>query len=154
MTEQAAAMAVRRMRVPASVDQLATLRAFVRNVSGDLGAGPAEVGDLVQAVDECVANAIIHGYRGRAGFVEVEIERSGKELLVRLRDRAPQFDPTMVPSPDLDLPLSRRRPGGMGVFLARELTDRMTYRHADNGNELTLAKRVQQEEERDVTDQR
>jgi serine/threonine-protein kinase RsbW len=138
----------RRLAVPAAVDELAGVRAFVRESSARLGAEPAVIGDVVQAVDECLTNAIIHGYRGREGSVEVELERSGANLVVRLKDQAPPFDPTKTPGPDLSLPLERRPPGGMGVYLARELMDEMTYRQTDEGNELTLVKecRTGQEE--------
>jgi len=128
------------LEVPAEVGQLARVRAFVRSVATALGAPKAPLADVVQAVDECVTNSIVHGYKGRPGTVEVEVERAGRHLVVRLRDRAPPFDPTRLPLPDLSLPLRRRPLGGMGVFLARELTDRMSYRRTDGGNELTLVK--------------
>jgi anti-sigma regulatory factor (Ser/Thr protein kinase) len=48
-----------------------------------------------------------------------------------------------VPVPDLDLPLDRRQLGGMGVHLARELTDEVRHRElGQRGNELTLIKRI------------
>ena len=110
----------------------------------DLGADPTSVADMVQAVDESVTNIIKHGYRGRDGVVEVEVGRTGSLLVVRLRDNAPPFDPTRVPSPDLDVPLERRPLGGMGVYLTRELTDQVHHGSAPGWhNELTLMKRSQ-----------
>jgi len=137
------------LEVPAEVGQLARVRAFVRSVATRLGAARAPLADVVQAVDECVTNSIVHGYRGRLGTVEVELERAGSDLVVRLRDSAPPFDPTVLPLPDLSLPLERRPAGGMGVFLARELTDRMSYRRTREGNELTLVKDCIESEETD-----
>lgn len=133
-------LVTQQLEVPADVGQLARVRAFVRSAASALGARPRPIADVVQAVDECITNAIVHGYRGRPGTVGVELEREGLDLVVRLRDSAPPFDPTKLPTPDLSLPLSRRPLGGMGVFLARELTDEMTYRRTAQGNELTLVK--------------
>ena len=96
--------------------------------------------DIVQAVDEFVTNSIVHGYRGVGGPVEVEVDKSGTSLVVRLRDQAPQFDPTQLPSPDPAAPLAERRLGGMGVFLARDLKDSVTYQRTKESNELTLVK--------------
>ena len=47
------------------------------------------------------------------------------------------------PEPDLTLPLERRPLGGMGVHLARTLTDGMRHRILPGGgNEVTLEKRI------------
>jgi serine/threonine-protein kinase RsbW len=128
------------IRIPANVDELATVRQFIRRQGAQAGADPGAVADIVQAVDESVTNAIVHGYRGHGGTVEVEVERSGKSLVVRLRDQAPPFDPTVLPTPDITAPLEQRLFGGMGVFLTRELTDAVTYQRTRDGNELTLVK--------------
>jgi serine/threonine-protein kinase RsbW len=128
------------LRMPASVDELSALRQFIRRQGAQAGADPSAVADLVQAVDESVTNTIVHGYRGNGGTVEVEVERSGKSLVVRLRDQAPPFDPTLVPTPDIRAPLEHRPLGGMGIFLTRELTDAVTYQRTRDGNELTLVK--------------
>jgi serine/threonine-protein kinase RsbW len=128
------------LRMPASVDELSALRQFIRRQGAQAGADSSAVADLVQAVDESVTNTIVHGYRGNGGTVEVEVERSGKSLVVRLRDQAPPFDPTLVPMPDISAPLEHRPLGGMGIFLTRELTDAVTYQRTRDGNELTLVK--------------
>ena len=128
------------LHVPATVNELANVRQFIRQQAEQAGADPGAVPDIVQAVDELVTNAIVHGYRGRRGTVEIAVDRSGSSLIVRLRDQAPPFDPTLLPAPDTDAPLSQRPLGGMGVFLARGLTDSLTYRRTADGNELTLIK--------------
>jgi serine/threonine-protein kinase RsbW len=138
------------LRIQADVNELAAVRAFIRKQAQRAGADPDAIADVVQAVDESVANVIVHGYRGAEGEVEVEVERSGASLIVRLRDQARPFDPTLVADPDTSLPLERRPLGGMGVFLTRELTDAVSYRRTEDGNELTLVKESidQQEGER------
>lgn len=128
------------LRVPADVEQLAAVRAFIREQAALAGADPAAIPDIVQAVDESVTNAIEHGYAGRDGDVEVAVDQQGRSLIVRLRDRAAPFDPTLVPDPDTTLPLDQRPLGGMGVFLTRALTDAVKYRRTKEGNELTLVK--------------
>ena len=98
--------------------------------------------DLVQAVDELVCNVVGHGYAGRPGTVEVAFLETAAELAFRIRDHAPPFDPTAVPEPRLDLPLAARRLGGMGVHLARTLTDGFDHRILPGGgNEVTVRKR-------------
>ncbi len=129
------------LRVPAEVEQLAAVRQFVREAAARAGAAQAPIDDLVQAVDESVTNVIVHGYGGAQGFVEIGIEDLDGALIVRLRDEAKPFDPTKLPDPDTTLPLDRRPFHGMGAFLTRQLSDEVTYRQTDNGNELTIVKR-------------
>ena len=128
------------LRIQATVEDLATVRQFVRAQAERAGADLGVVPDIVQAVDEFVTNSIVHGYRGVGGPVEVEVDKLGTSLVVRLRDQAPQFDPTQLPSPDTTASLDKRALGGMGVFLARDLMDSVTYQRTKEGNELTLMK--------------
>lgn len=132
------------LRIEADVEQLASVRKFVRDQAGRAGADKQATDDMVQAVDESVTNAIVHGYQGAVGSVEVEcdFDATDKQLVVHLRDQAPPFDPTTLPDPDLSLPLERRPFHGLGVYLTRDLSDEVTYRRTDHGNELTLVKRL------------
>ena len=127
--------------IEAGVDQLAGVRAFVRTRVAAAGGDDETAADFVQAVDELVCNVISHGYAGRPGTVEVAYLETPTELAFRIRDDAPAFDPTAVPEPPLDLPLAERRLGGMGVHLARALTDGFDHRILPTGgNEVTVRK--------------
>jgi anti-sigma regulatory factor (Ser/Thr protein kinase) len=131
------------LRIEADLGHLAEVRAFVRGTAARLGADDQAVGDLVQAVDEWVTNVVRHGYRGGHGPLEIELGRAGSEIVVRVRDRAPVFDPADAPSFDPELPLHRRRPGGMGIHLMRELTGPIGHRPLPGGgNEITLRRDV------------
>lgn len=133
--------AERRLRIPAEVDRLAEVRALVRETSRAAGADADIVGDLVQAVDEAATNAIVHGYAGHAGWVEVTVCVRGRDLVATVEDAAPAFDPTSRPDPDMAVPALVRGPGGMGIRLMRLATDTLTYRPRDGGgNILTLTR--------------
>lgn len=128
--------------IAAGVDQLAGVRAFVRAQAAAAGADDETIADFVQAVDELVCNVVGHGYAGRPGRVEIAFLETSDSLAFRIRDDAPPFDPTTVPQPPLDVPLERRRLGGMGVHLARTLTDGFDHRILPTGgNEVTVRKR-------------
>ena len=128
--------------IESGVDQLAGVRAFVRTQVAAAGGDDEMTTDLVQAVDELVCNVIEHGYAGRPGSIEVAFIETPGEIEFRIRDDAPPFDPTSVPEPPLDQPLGQRRLGGMGVHLARALTDGFDHRILPTGgNEVTVRKR-------------
>jgi anti-sigma regulatory factor (Ser/Thr protein kinase) len=129
--------------IPAELGRLAAVRAFMRDRLGAVGIDREPIADLVQAVDECVTNVIVHGYEGRQGEVEVELEAARRSVVVRVRDAARAFDPTSVPSPDPDRSLEERLHGGMGVALMRASVDELHHRLLPDGrNELTMIKRI------------
>jgi len=131
----------RSLRIPSELGRLAAVRDFLRTAADEVGAGDACTADLVQAVDEAATNAIIHGHAGSPGWVEVDVATDGERFIVTLQDDAPEFDPTSVPTPDLSVHPGVRRPGGMGVMLARLCVDEMTYRpRPGGGNILTLVR--------------
>jgi serine/threonine-protein kinase RsbW len=130
---------VRSLVVPAELGRLSEVRAFVREASILAGASDEIVADAVQAIDEAATNVVVHGYAGSPGEIEVRsVVRDGR-IEIRLLDRAPTFDPSTVPAPDLSVPPLARRPGGMGVHLIRAATTQAQHqRRPGGGNELIL----------------
>lgn len=132
----------RRLRIPAELDRLAEVRAHVREATRAGGATPDIVDDLVQAVDEAATNAIVHGFAGRPGVIEVSVAVVGRDLVVTLEDDAPSFDPTTLPDPDMTVPAPVRGPGGMGIRLMRLATETMTYRPRPGGGNILAMTRA------------
>jgi serine/threonine-protein kinase RsbW len=136
-----------RLTIEANLDQLSTVRQFIAKFTQnfcvqEVDADESYLYDLTLAVDEVVTNIIVHGYKGQPGVIHLTLIKNADDLEVILKDDAPPFDPTQVPTPNINVPLDKRQPGGLGVFLARTLTDRMLYRHLpQGGNELKLLKR-------------
>lgn len=131
------------LHIAAELNNLETIRRFVEESSLTLGADPDTAYDLMQAVDECAVNIIVHGYRRQPGSIAIALEREGEALTVELRDHAPPFDPTGRPPPNLTLSLAEREPGGLGIYLARQMVDDWQYRALpEGGNKLTMIKQV------------
>lgn len=125
----------------ATVRDLNDIREFLESAVLTLGGESDNAGDLVLAVNEAVTNILLHGYEERPGAVIVCVEANESNLLVRLIDDAPHFDPTAVPPPDINLPLEDRPLGGLGVHMMRQLTDELIYHVTDEGkNELIFVK--------------
>jgi serine/threonine-protein kinase RsbW len=131
------------LTIAADIENISEACRFVEESTQAFGAGAEAVFHLHLAVEEAIANIIIHGYQGRPGEVEIELEQQEGAVIVRLRDQAPPFDPTTVPPPDLSLPLEQQSADGRGVFLIRQVMDLVSYRLTPEGeNELTLIKRA------------
>jgi serine/threonine-protein kinase RsbW len=126
----------------ATVRDLNDMRDFLEGAIQNLGGDDDTAGDLVLAVNEAVTNVLLHGYDDRPGPVSLCVEAEGPDLRVYLSDDAPLFDPTTVPTPDINLPLEDRPLGGLGVHMMRQLSDELTYQTTGAGkNELTFVKR-------------
>ena len=124
------------LTIDADVERLAEIRAAVRDVARACEAPATCIDDLVQAVDEAATNVIVHGYQGAPGTIELTAELVDDDIIVTLEDRAPTFDPTTVPTPDLSVPPLQRKPGGMGVHLMRVGMDRMEHRARPGGGNI------------------
>jgi serine/threonine-protein kinase RsbW len=135
----------RSISVPASVDELAKVRSFVRDTVEGFGGSKRVADDLVQAVDEATCNVMLHGYGGNPEEVEIEAAMRDQRIEIRILDRGPLFDPTTVPTPAPGAVPEPTRPGGMGVGiqLLRTLTDEVHHSaRPDGGNELTLVRSI------------
>jgi serine/threonine-protein kinase RsbW len=94
------------------------------------------------AVREAVANAIKHGNRlAPDKRVEIDLELSGRELVVRVRDQGEGFDPGSLIDPLA--PENRLRPNGRGIFYMQKFMDEIDYDfQPGRGTEVTLRKRL------------
>lgn len=94
------------------------------------------------AVREAVANAIKHGNRLAAEKrVEVDLEVTDGELVVRVEDQGAGFNPTELGDPLA--PENRLRPSGRGIFYMQRFMDSVAYDFLPGGGTVvTLRKRV------------
>ncbi|MDP6419428.1 MAG: ATP-binding protein [Candidatus Krumholzibacteria bacterium] len=78
------------------------------------------------AVDEALSNAIRHGNAedpAREVHISAEMDAGGLEIVVE--DQGPGFDPEALPDPSSEE--GKLRANGRGVFLMKELCDRVIY---------------------------
>ena len=95
------------------------------------------------ALEEIVTNIICHGYKGRDDqSITVEIALAPGEMTAAVEDAAPAFNPLEQSPPDVTEPLEQRRPGGLGIYLAKHLLDGLHYSRIDGKNRLELRKRL------------
>jgi phosphoserine phosphatase RsbU/P len=94
------------------------------------------------AAEEIFTNYIKHNVAGK-DEIEIRLRLEGSDLAMSLTDfGAPPFDLELAPEPDVNLPLSERQPGGLGVFLVKTMMDRVEYSHDEGNSTVTLFKRV------------
>ena len=121
-------------------DALASVFAFVRESLDALGVDAAHRLDVDLIVEELFTNMVKYNRDGKHD-IEIELTADPEKLTIRLIDRdvAP-FDMTRVPDPDLQQPLAARRPGGLGLYLVKQLTESLAYEHAAGDSQVTAVR--------------
>ncbi|PYQ00247.1 MAG: hypothetical protein DMF82_22620 [Acidobacteria bacterium] len=128
-------MASRREEVAPTVDRvLAAARPAGLNVE--------QRDNLAVAVAEALSNAAVHGNRLHPHrHVRVLVVVTPREcVVVEVSDLGPGFDSTQVGDPTH--PARVLMPGGRGIFLMKQLVDRVEYNEAGNRVRLTVERRT------------
>ena len=127
-----------RLVLPADLDELGRVRAFVRGHAEAAGFPSLALGEIGLAVTEAVSNVIRHAYGGDASKeLSVEVLLDERDFVVEIVDQG--HTPHGLPEgePDLDDP----GPGGYGVFLVRTVMDEVEWSRESRGNVLRLRRR-------------
>ncbi len=95
------------------------------------------------AVEEFFTNIVKYGH-GTGNEVLLEAVRSGSTVTVRLEEQTPvPFDVTRPTQTQFDKPFTDRKPGGLGIFIAKEMLDGLTYDYVDGTSRITLTKHLE-----------
>lgn len=130
--------------VPASVDKLDEVMAFVINSLKGLEYSDKTLMEIEIAVEEVFVNIAKYAYPPEEGQVTVETEISGepKILIARFTDSGTKYDPLEKEDPDTGLSVEDTPIGGLGIFITKESMDDVIYEYKDNKNILTIRKEL------------
>jgi sigma-B regulation protein RsbU (phosphoserine phosphatase) len=126
------------------IQQIPQLASFVEAVAEIAQLDVALTMSLNLALEEAVSNVIMYAYPpGSDGLVDVEAVVRKDELEFIISDNGVAFDPTAAPEADVTLDVDERPIGGLGIFLVRNIMDRVTYTRSDDGkNILSMTKKL------------
>jgi anti-sigma regulatory factor (Ser/Thr protein kinase) len=127
-------------------NDLSELEPLRRDLAGFLspqGVTEETVDEVFLIAEEVVVNTISYGYDDEAEHT-IEIRLSLEDRLLRLefRDDGRTYNPLEREDPDLDLPMSERPIGGLGVHIVKTLAEDVAYERKGGQNVLTVEKRV------------
>jgi sigma-B regulation protein RsbU (phosphoserine phosphatase) len=97
-------------------------------------------GDMRLVLEELMVNTVEYGYPdGRPGQIRVLLQPRAGVTTIELIDDGIAFDPLQSAAPTLTGDLAdREQVGGLGIHLARTMTDEMRYTRDAQGNHLLL----------------
>jgi len=128
-----------RVTVESTRKAIGTAADAILDVAREVGCDDDEITDISIALREALANAIIHGNESDPGKRVLVRCYTHEELgmLVAIRDEGKGFDPDHVPDPRNAERIHLHH--GRGVFMMRELMDRVIHRKG--GREVVLYKK-------------
>jgi anti-sigma regulatory factor (Ser/Thr protein kinase) len=115
------------LSLPARADNVVLVRHALSAFVAEVGLRDTRVGDVLLAVTEACANAVVHGYDGKEdGPLIVCARQAGDELVVDVRDHGRGMTPR-IDSPGL----------GLGLPVIMSLSDAVEIRPPSDGGRGT-----------------
>lgn len=119
-----------RIRISCSRQNLQQVRDFVRGFLLSAHRSDLLVNQVVLAVDEVVANFIIHANGEDANqFLDLLLVLADHNLDIEIEDHGSNLylPPGKVPNPDLRAYIQQGRKGGMGMALVSRIMDQVEF---------------------------
>ncbi|WP_046246400.1 ATP-binding protein [Hymenobacter terrenus] len=132
------------LRIACSRSSLQQVRDFVRSYLSSRQLPDITVNQVVLAIDEVVANFIIHANgENESQFLDLQLTLDKHDLNVEIADYGDTiFLPAPHQSPDLRDYIRQGRKGGMGMALVNRLMDRVEFFTRGNHTVCHLSKHL------------
>ena len=94
---------------------------------------------ITLAVEEAFVNIAHYAYKPDVGGVVIRVA-VGDEVIIEFEDSGKPYNPLENDDPDIAAGTKERQPGGLGIFMVKNIMDTLEYRHEDNKNILVVKK--------------
>ena len=131
------------LKLKNQISELERVNQFVEEIGDELGLDMELQMNLNLVMEEMVSNVIFYAYpQGTEAEIELMAESDGKEVTFVLSDSGKEFDPTMKESVNTDINPAERDIGGMGIFIVKNIMNKVTYQRLKGKNLLTMKKDI------------
>ncbi len=103
-----------------------------------------ELSDIRTAVSEAVTNAVVHGYRGSSGKIELTVKLlEGREIYIRVKDSGCGITDIKQAMEPLFTTAPEEERSGLGFSVMESFTDKLAVRSKPGkGTVVTMRKRL------------
>lgn len=124
-----------KLEINSDISNISQVEQLIDTVCEDLNVSEDNYGNILIAVTEAVNNAIIHGNKNNPEkLVKVEVDKITKEVVFSIYDDGGGFDYTKLPDPTA--PENIEKPDGRGIFLMKNLSDKVEF--FDEGKKVSI----------------
>ena len=115
-----------KLEIKSDVSNISEVEKLIDLVCEDLKLDEDNYGNILIAVTEAVNNAIIHGNKNNpTKDVLITVDKITKEVVFSITDHGGGFDYTNLPDPTA--PENLEKPDGRGIFLMKNLSDKVEF---------------------------
>ena len=115
----------------AKIENIAVITDFVNSILEANGCSAKVQMEIDIAIDEIFGNIAYY-----------EIKNFPERLELTFIDKGIPYNPLENKDPDVTLDIEKRKIGGLGIFLVKEMMDEVSYEYADGKNILKLKKNL------------
>lgn len=127
-----------RRSAPSTIAAVAETTAEIRLWARQAGVPERPLRDLLVVHDELASNVVNHGAGASEFALQIDLDRTLRQVRYRLEDDAAAFDPGTWSRPDTAAALEDRSPGGLGIHLVRTLARDIRWSRVGDRNRIEL----------------
>ncbi len=139
-----AASSIKSITVEATLNHMEQVIGFVEEKLNEIGCPMKVSMKILVCVEELYVNIVNYAYGGEAGPCTLEIETGEPDekgyVRIILHDCGVPFDPLSGEEPDISLSADDREIGGLGIFMVKNIMDKISYSYENKKNILTMEK--------------
>lgn len=125
------------------ISEISKLATFIDEVGEEMNLSPELIFNLNLVLEEAVSNVILYAYpKEEHQEISLSVQKKGNSIILILTDSGMEFDPTLIPDADITLSAEERQIGGLGIFLIRQIMNKVEYQRINGQNVLRLEKNL------------
>lgn len=125
------------------IDELSKVAQFIEELGVSWSLPNSLTANLNLVLEEAISNTILYGYEDTdIHTIEIIFNKSESQISITIKDDGLEFDPTKKGDPDTSLTAEERPIGGLGIFLIKQLMDKVQYLREEKINCLILTKNI------------
>lgn len=124
-----------KLKIPSILDNIRIVESFIDHVKEQFHITDDIYGNIMISVTESVINAIVHGNRSdKSKNVTLSLRVNPKDICFTVTDEGKGFDYAALPDPTA--PENLESTGGRGIFLIKNLADKVDFE--DDGKTISI----------------
>ena len=126
-----------------SFSELKNLKSFINKIGLNHNIPTKIISHIQLSLEELIVNVISYSYKDNANHtIELKIQMSSKHLTFRLINDGEPFNPLTFKNEHINTNLKEKKIGGLGILLAKNFMDDMSYTYKSGLNNLTMIKKL------------
>jgi serine/threonine-protein kinase RsbW len=136
-------MVVKKISLKNHLSELDMLVDLVNEFGNEAHLSDETIFDIRLATEEVFTNVVSHGFKSPGDqLIHFTFKITDDHMSIIIIDNGKLFDIENVEKPDINLPMEKRKIGGLGLFLIYELMDEVIYNYDAGKNTMVFKKQL------------